>query len=91
MPGVLQVEALAQLAGVVCLQMEGAEPGAVFFFAGVDGVKWKRPVVPGDTLVMEVEITKWRAKFGIAKAKGRAYVDGELAVELEEMTFALAK
>ena len=91
MPGVLQVEALAQLAGVVCLQMEGAEPGAVFFFAGVDGVKWKKPVVPGDTLVMEVEIIKWRAKFGIAKATGRAYVDGEMAVELKEMTFALAK
>merc|ERR1712176_628643 len=91
MPGVLQVEALAQLAGVVCLQMEGAEPGAVFFFAGVDGVKWKRPVVPGDTLVMEVEITNWKAKFGIAKATGRAYVDGNLAVEVGQMTFALAK
>lgn len=91
MPGVLQVEALAQLAGIVCLQMEGAEPGAVFFFAGVDGVKWKRPVVPGDTLVMEVEILKWRAKFGIAKASGRAYVDGKLAVEVTGMTFALAK
>ena len=64
MPGVLQVEALAQLAGVVCLQMEGAEPGAVFFFAGVDGVKWKKPVVPGDTLVMEVNIKKWNKKFG---------------------------
>ena len=38
MPGVMQIEALAQLAGVVCLQMEGAAPGAVFFFAGVDGV-----------------------------------------------------
>mmetsp|Transcript_8841 Transcript_8841/g.9714 ORF Transcript_8841/g.9714 Transcript_8841/m.9714 type:complete len:205 (+) Transcript_8841:61-675(+) len=91
MPGVLQVEALAQLAGIVCLQMEGAEPGAVFFFAGVDGVKWKRPVVPGDSLVMEVEITKWRAKMGIAKATGKAYVDGTLAVEVQGMTFALAK
>lgn len=91
MPGVLQVEALAQLAGIVCLQMEGAAPGAVFFFAGVDGVKWKRPVVPGDTLVMEVEIKKWNAKFGLAKASGRAYVDGQLAVEVTEMTFALAK
>lgn len=91
MPGVMQIEALAQLAGVVCLQMEGAEPGAVFFFAGVDGVKWKRPVVPGDTLVMEVEIKTWKAKFGIAKATGRAYVDGNLAVEVKEMTFALAK
>nr|UAD82342.1 3-hydroxyacyl-[acyl-carrier-protein] dehydratase [Chaetoceros muellerii] len=91
MPGVLQVEALAQLAGIVCLQMEGAEPGAVFFFAGVDGVKWKKPVVPGDTLVMEVEIKMWRAKMGIAKATGKAYVDGELAVEVQGMTFALAK
>ena len=85
MPGVLQVEALAQLAGIVCLQMEGAEPGAVFFFAGVDGVKWKRPVVPGDTLVMEVEIKKWNKRFGIATATGRAYVDGEMAIELDEM------
>jgi 3-hydroxyacyl-[acyl-carrier-protein] dehydratase len=85
MPGVLQVEALAQLAGIVCLQMEGASPGAVFFFAGVDGVKWKKPVIPGDTIVMEVEITKWNAKFGIAKATGRAYVDGGLAVEVKEM------
>ena len=91
MPGVLQVEALAQLAGIVCLQMEGAEPGAVFFFAGVDGVKWKKPVVPGDTLVMEVEIKMWRAKMGIAKATGKAYVDGELAVEVQGMTFALAR
>ena len=91
MPGVMQVEALAQLAGIVCLQMEGASPGAVFFFAAVDGVKWKKPVVPGDVLVMEVEIKKWTAKFGIAKAYGKGYVDGKLAVEVKEMTFALAK
>lgn len=91
MPGVLQVEALAQLAGIICLQMEGAEPGAVFFFAGVDGVKWKKPVVPGDALVMEVEIKKWNKRFGIATATGRAYVDGEMVVELAEMKFALAK
>lgn len=91
MPGVLQVEALAQLAGIICLQMEGAKPGAVFFFAGADGVKWKKPVVPGDTLVMEVEITKWNARFGIAKATGKAYTDGDLAVVVDTMTFALAK
>mmetsp|Transcript_8087 Transcript_8087/g.13024 ORF Transcript_8087/g.13024 Transcript_8087/m.13024 type:complete len:210 (+) Transcript_8087:55-684(+) len=91
MPGVLQVEALAQLAGIICLQMEGAEPGTVFFFAGVDGVKWKKPVVPGDTLVMEVEIKKWNKRFGIATATGRAYVDGEMVVEVGEMKFALAK
>ena len=55
------------------------------FFAGVDGVKWKKPVVPGDTLVMEVEIKRWNKRFGIATATGRAYVDGEMAVELDEM------
>ena len=87
----MQIEALAQLAGIVCLQMEGAEPGAVFFFAAVDGVKWKRPVVPGDVLVMEVEIKSWKAKFGIAKASGKGYVDGQLAVDVGSMTFALAK
>lgn len=91
MPGVLQVEALAQLAGIVCLQMEGAEPGSVFFFAGVDKVKWKKPVVPGDTLVMEITINKWSAKFGLAKASGKSYVDGQLVLDVGEMTFALAK
>lgn len=89
--GVLQVEALAQLAGVICLQMEGVKPGSIFLFAGVDGVKWKKPVVPGDSLVMEVEITKFNAKFGLAKATGKSYVDGEVAVEVGEMTFAIAK
>jgi 3-hydroxyacyl-[acyl-carrier-protein] dehydratase len=91
MPGVLQVEALAQLAGVVCLKSEGTKPGSIFLFAGVDGVKWKKPVVPGDSLVMEVEIKKFNAKFGLAKAAGKAYVDGDLAVEVGEMTFAIAK
>jgi len=91
MPGVMQIEALAQLAGIVCLQMEGASPGSVFFFAGVDGVKWKKPVIPGDTLMMEVEIKSWKPKFGIAKATGKGYVDGKLAVDVKEMTFALAK
>jgi len=91
MPGVMQIEALAQLAGIVCLQMEGASPGSTFYFAGVDGVKWKRPVIPGDSLVMEVEITNWKPKFGICKATGKAYVDGNLALEIKEMTFALVK
>ena len=91
MPGVLQVEALAQLAGIICLRSEGADEGQIFLFAGVDGVKWKKPVVPGDSLVMEAEIVKFNAKFGIAKGKGKAYVDGQVAVEVGEMTFALAK
>lgn len=57
MPGVLQVEAMAQVGGLVALQPPISEAGGGkgdFFFAGVDNVKWRRPVVPGDTLVMEV-------------------------------------
>lgn len=91
MPGVLQLEAMAQLAGVVMSGMEGAEPGAIFFFGGADGVKWKKPVVPGDVLVMEVEVLKFNKKFGICKATGKGFVDGKVAVEVAEMTFAQAK
>lgn len=86
MPGVLMVEALAQLAGCVCMK-----PGDQVFFAGIDGVKFRRPVVPGDTLVMEVEVIKFREKSGIAKMSGKAYVDGKLAIQVKEFTCALVK
>ncbi|CAK9101507.1 unnamed protein product [Durusdinium trenchii] len=85
MPGVLQVEALAQLAGVVCMQ-----PGDQVLFAGIDGVKFRKPVVPGDTLVMEVEVKKFREKVGIAKITGAAYVDGTKVLEVKEFTCAPA-
>ena len=65
--------------------------GLPSFDSGINGVKFRRPVVPGDTLVMEMELTKFMAGFGIAKRKGAAYVDGQPAVEVEEFTFALAK
>jgi len=86
MPGVLMVEALAQLAGVVCMS-----PGDQVFFAGIDGVKFRKPVVPGDTLVMEVEVLKFREKSGIAKLSGKAYVDGKLVIQVKEFTCALVK
>ena len=91
MPGVLQLEAMAQLAGCIMSGLDGAEPGAIFFFGGADGVKWKKPVVPGDLLVMEVEVLKFNKRFGICKATGKGYVDGVVAVEVKEMTFAQAK
>jgi 3-hydroxyacyl-[acyl-carrier-protein] dehydratase len=91
MPGVLMVEAMAQLGGIVCLQPPVTDGKGEFFFAGIDGVKFRKPVVPGDTLVMEMELTKFREKFGIAKMKGKAYVDGKLAVEVKEFTFAFVK
>lgn len=74
MPGVLQVEALAQLGGIVMLQppfVEGDPTGIDFFFGGVDKVKWRRPVIPGDTLVMEMKLISFRESFGIAKMEGR--------------------
>lgn len=91
MPGVLQLEAMAQLAGCVMAGLEGAKPGAIFFFGGADGVKWKKPVVPGDVLVMEVEVLKFNPRFGICKATGKGYVDGVAAVEVAQMTFAQMK
>ncbi|CAM9135198.1 unnamed protein product [Choristocarpus tenellus] len=91
MPGVLQVEAMAQLGGMICLQEPCSDGEGVFFFGGVDGVKWRKPVVPGDVLVMEMELVAWKPKFGIAKMKGRGFVDGKLAVDVKEFTFALAK
>lgn len=87
----LQVEALAQLAGIVALQPPLSDGKGNFFFAGLDQVKWKKPVVPGDTFVMEVYLDSWKEKFGIAKMHGNAYVDGKLALEVKEMTFALVK
>ena len=89
MPGVLQVEALAQLATLIVLKSANADPASIVFFAGADKIKWKRPVVPGEILVMEVEILRFRR--GLAKATGKGYVNGELAIEVGSMTFALAK
>ncbi|ALA53196.1 3-hydroxyacyl-ACP dehydratase FabZ [Shouchella clausii] len=84
MPGVLIVEALAQVSGVaIAKAQEGTNK--VGLFAAIDGCKFKRPVRPGDQLRLETEIT--RVKGPIAKATGTAYVDGEVAAQAE-MTFA---
>lgn len=74
MPGVLQVEALAQTGGIVMLQHDEnpmKNKKGDFFFGGVDKIKWRRPVVPGDTLVMEMVLDSFKPKFGIAKMSGR--------------------
>ena len=90
MPGVLQVEAMAQVGGMVCLQEPVTDGKGDFFFAGVNNVKWRRPVVPGDTLVMEMELTAFKAKFGLVKMKGVCYVDGKKVVE-GDFQFAMVK
>lgn len=85
MPGVLIVEALAQ-AGAVALLGLPENRGKLGLFAGIDGVRFRRPVVPGDQLRLEVEIVKSRGPIG--KGQGKAFVGDELAAE-GELTFAL--
>jgi 3-hydroxyacyl-[acyl-carrier-protein] dehydratase len=86
MPGVLIVEAMAQVGGVVLVQMPGMQD-SFFAFAGIDKLRFRRPVVPGDQLIMTVELLSF--KMGrIAKMHGKATVDGQLAVE-GEMMFSL--
>jgi 3-hydroxyacyl-[acyl-carrier-protein] dehydratase len=85
MPGVLIVEALAQVGGVAMLKKEENQ-GKLGLFAGIDNCRFKRQVKPGDQLRLEVEILRLRGP--IAKAKGTATVNGEVACETE-MMFAL--
>lgn len=85
MPGVLIVEAIAQV-GAVALLSQPAYAGRIVFFAGIDGVRFRRPVVPGDTLRITVEMTRMRGRVG--KGRGTAHVEDELAAE-GEFTFAL--
>lgn len=85
MPGVLIVEALAQVGAVALLQMPEYR-GKIAFFAGIDGVRFKRQVVPGDVLRLEVELGKLRRGFGSGIAT--ATVDGELAAR-GELLFAI--
>ena len=88
MPGVLMVEAMAQVGGVLLKQMPDV-PAGLFMFAGIDKVRFRRPVVPGDQLVMTVELMSIKGRrFG--KMQGRAEVDGQLAVE-GELMFALVE
>lgn len=85
MPGVLQLEAIAQVAGI--LMMKQAEnAGKLAYFMSAENVKWRKPVRPGDTLVIDIEMTKARGKIG--KAKGVCSVDGDPVSEAD-VTFML--
>ncbi|SHE96400.1 3-hydroxyacyl-[acyl-carrier-protein] dehydratase [Seinonella peptonophila] len=81
MPGVLIVEALAQVGGVAVLSMEKYR-GKLVFFAGIDKVRFRKQVVPGDVLTLEVEMTRLAGKIGkgtaIAKVEDQVAVQGEL-------------
>jgi 3-hydroxyacyl-[acyl-carrier-protein] dehydratase len=83
MPGVLMLEALAQAAALLAFDTLGVTPDdkTMYYFAGIDGARFKRPVEPGDQLMLHVELA--RMKSGIFKFKARATVAEELAVEAE--------
>jgi 3-hydroxyacyl-[acyl-carrier-protein] dehydratase len=85
MPGVLMIEALAQTAALLAFLTMGQKPddNAVVYFVGIDGARFKRPVEPGDQLMMEVEIL--RQSRGIWKFQAKASVGDQLAVEGELM------
>ncbi|MFI6343557.1 3-hydroxyacyl-ACP dehydratase FabZ [Staphylococcus saprophyticus] len=85
MPGVLITEALAQTGAVAILNSE-ENKGKLAFFAGIDKCRFKKQVTPGDTLKLEVEITKMRGPIG--KGNAKATVDGEVACSCE-LTFAI--
>ena len=86
MPGVLIIEALAQVGAVALLKKE-ENKGKIGFLAGIDNCRIKRQVKPGDQLRLEVELTRLRSSFG--KGKAIATVDGEIACEVE-ISFALS-
>lgn len=85
MPGVLQLEAMAQVAGIILLR-QAELVNQVAYFMSAENVKWRKPVLPGDTLVIDVELTKMRGRIG--KAKGACKVGGEVVSEAE-VTFML--
>ncbi|MEN9539549.1 MAG: beta-hydroxyacyl-(acyl-carrier-protein) dehydratase FabZ, partial [Pseudomonadota bacterium] len=85
MPGVLMLEAMAQAAALLAFETLGVVPDdkTVYYFAGIDGARFKRPVEPGDQLVMDVSLERMKA--GIFKFKGVSTVDGQTACEAELM------
>ena len=85
MPGVLIVEAMAQAAALLAFDTLGVTPDnkTIYYFAGIDGARFKRPVEPGDQLVMDVSLERMKA--GIFKFKGTTRVGEEIACEAELM------
>jgi len=85
MPGVLVIEALAQVGGVMMLSSQ-ENRGKIAYFMSISNAKFRKPVVPGDQLILEVEANKIKSRTG--KVHGRALVDGKIVAEADLM-FAL--
>jgi beta-hydroxyacyl-ACP dehydratase FabZ len=84
MPGVLIIEAMAQVGGILAYETAAPENrDRLIYFMGMDKVRFRKPVVPGDQIIFEAKILKFRSK--VAKMSGSATVDGQLAAEAELM------
>ncbi|MCX8010445.1 MAG: 3-hydroxyacyl-ACP dehydratase FabZ, partial [Ignavibacteria bacterium] len=89
MPGVLILEALAQTGGILLLQSLGDFQNQLVYFMGINNAKFRKPVVPGDQLILEVDLVNQRSK--TFQFKGRAIVDGNIAAEAEFMAAIVEK
>jgi 3-hydroxyacyl-[acyl-carrier-protein] dehydratase len=79
MPGVLIIEAMAQTGGVLALSSRNDSPGSLVYFMGIDQARFRKPVTPGDQLVMECKVLKLKSR--VCQMEGKAYVDGALVAE----------
>jgi beta-hydroxyacyl-ACP dehydratase FabZ len=84
MPGVLIIESMAQTGGLLLLQEVEDRANKLLYFIGIDNARFRRPVVPGDQLRVEVNVIAWRGT-NFCKIEGRAYVKGQLAAEATMM------
>lgn len=87
MPGVLVVEAMAQAGGILLFHSIPDPQGKLVFFSKIDNMKFRKPVVPGDQVRLEVEMLRLKSRF--CHVKGRALVDGEVVIEGEVMASLL--
>ena len=83
MPGVLIIEAMAQVGGLLLMDAVEGPENYVVYFMSLDNVKWRRPVTPGDQLVFEIEMVQFRRQ--ICKMRGIGLVDGNLVAEADLM------
>jgi 3-hydroxyacyl-[acyl-carrier-protein] dehydratase len=83
MPGVLQIEAMAQVGAILALREFSDRAGKIPFFSGIERARFRRPVVPGDTLILEVIALRIGSK--VQKMQGIARVDGQITAEAEIM------
>jgi UDP-3-O-[3-hydroxymyristoyl] N-acetylglucosamine deacetylase/3-hydroxyacyl-[acyl-carrier-protein] dehydratase len=80
MPGVLQLEAMAQVGSILMLRLPENQ-GKIGYFMSCDKVKWRKPVVPGDVIIIEAELVKMRGAIGVCNT--RCTVNGEITCEAE--------